>query len=83
MQIAAYLGQHTVRAVHKNEYTKNESAMEAYWKEWKNLIGKGVYKEETLTEWSEVRKEAQKIKKEIHLAFLFGFMVQKGAEYPD
>jgi len=60
MQIAAYLGQHTVRPVHKNEYTKSEDAMGAYWKEWSNLLGKGVYREETLTEWHTVRKEAQK-----------------------
>ena len=30
-----------------------------------------------------MRKEALAQGKEVHLAFLFGFMVQKGAEYPD
>ena len=83
MQIAAYLGQHTVRPVTRNEYMKNADAMKAYWKEWSNLEGKGVYREETLTEWSYVRKEALAKGKEIHLAFFFGVMVQKGAEYPD
>ena len=83
MQIAAHLGQHTVRPVQKNEYLKSEDAMAAYWKEWTNLIGKGVYRDETLCEWHQVRKEALRAGKEVHLAFLFGFMVQKGAEYPD
>ena len=38
---------------------------------------------ETLIEWHTVRKEALANKKEVHQAFLFGFMVQKGVEYPD
>jgi hypothetical protein len=77
MQIAAYLGQHTVRPVTRNEYMKDSEAMNAYWKEWQNLEGKGVYREETLTEWHKVRKEALAQGREIHLAILFGFMVQK------
>ena len=43
LQIAAYLGQHTVRPVTRNEYVKSDAAMDAYWKEWTNLEGKGVY----------------------------------------
>ena len=50
---------------------KDADAMKAYWKEWSNLEGKGVYREETLTEWSYVRKEAPVKGKEIHLALLF------------
>ena len=30
-----------------------------------------------------MRREAQKTNTEVHLGFLFGFMVQKGAEFPD
>ena len=57
--------------------------MDAYWKEWANLEGNGVYRKETLIEWHIVRKEALNKNKEVHLAFLFAFMVQKGAAYPD
>lgn len=57
-QIAAYLGQHTVRPVTRNEYMKSDAAMDAYWKEWANLEGKSVYRKETLIEWHTVRKEA-------------------------
>ena len=43
LQIAAYLGQHTVRPVTRNEYMNNSEAMDAYWKEWTSLEAKGVY----------------------------------------
>jgi len=55
----------------------NAEAMKAYWKEWTNLEAKGVYRWETLTEWWKVSKEALSKDQEIHLAFLFGFMVEK------
>ena len=42
LQIAAYLGQHRVRPVTRNEYINNPIALEAYWKEWTNLEGKCV-----------------------------------------
>ena len=83
LQIAAYLGQHTVRPVTRNEYIKSDVAMDAYWKEWTNLEGKGVYRKETLIEWHIVRKEALNRNKDVHLAFLFGFMVRKGVGYLD
>ena len=34
LQIGAYLGQHTVRPVNRNEYMNNQYGMDAYWKEW-------------------------------------------------
>ena len=72
LQLAAYLGQHTVRPVTRNEYMSNDDAMGAYWKEWKNLEAKGVYRWEALTEWGKVSREARSRDAEIHLAFLFG-----------
>ena len=59
LQVAAYLGQHTVRPVTRNEYMGNDDAMGAYWKEWTNLEAKGVYRWETLTEWGKVSREAR------------------------
>ena len=50
LQIAAYLGQHTVRPVTRNEYMNNNDGLDAYWKEWTNLEAKGVYSYETLCE---------------------------------
>ena len=59
----------------------NQDGLDAYWKEWTNLESKGVYCYSTTCEWSKVSREARDQGKEVHLAFLFGFMVQKGAEY--
>ena len=81
LQIAAYLGQHTVRPVARNEYIHSSEAMDAYWKEWTNLEAKGVYRWDTLVECSDVSREARSNDVEVHPAFLFGFMVEKGAEY--
>ena len=55
--------------------------MEAYWKEWNSLEDKGVWRWSTLCEWSDVSREARNTGTEIHLAFLFGFMLEKGAEF--
>ena len=59
----------------------NQDGLDAYWKEWTNLESKAVYCYSTTCEWSKVSREARDQGKEVHLAFLFGFMVQKGAEY--
>jgi hypothetical protein len=63
----------------------SEKAMEAYWKEWKNLESKQVWRWETVRERSEVIAEAKKLpvgQQEVHFGFLFGIMVEKGSEYP-
>ena len=57
----------------------NSEAMDAYWKEWTNLEAKGVYRWDTLVEWSDISREARWNETEVHLTFLFGFMVEKGA----
>ena len=49
LQIAAYIGQHTVRPVTRNEYLRSEIAMGAYSKELASLDGKGVYRWENHT----------------------------------
>ena len=54
LQIAAYLGQHTVRPVTRNEYMNNQEGLDGYWKEWTNLEAKGVYNYRTRTEWGKV-----------------------------
>ena len=59
----------------------NDDAVEAYWKEWTKLEVKGVYRWRTLTEWGNVSREERSRNAEIHHAFLFGPMVEKGAEY--
>ena len=57
----------------------NGEGMDAYWKEWTNLEANGVYCWEALVEWSHVSHEARSKNAEVHLAFLFGFMVEKDA----
>ena len=81
--MAVYLGQQIVRPVTRNEYLHSGIAMEAYWNEWANLECKGVYRWDTLTEWWKVSKEAREAGKEGHIAFVFGFMVEKDSEYLD
>ena len=65
------------RPVTRSEYASDTNAMEAYWKEWKNLESKNVWRWETLTEWDTVSAKARREGTEIHLGFLFGFMVEK------
>ena len=69
------------RPVQRNEYTHDEDAMGAYWKEWKNLKEKKVWRWETLTEWWKVSAEARANGEEVHLGFLFGLMVERDPNY--
>ena len=72
----------TCRPVSRKEFLQNPVAMDAYWKEWHNLEGKQVFRYETLAEWDTVSRNARVAGKEIHFGYLFGFMVEKGAEFP-
>ena len=71
------------RPVTRAEYIKNPKAMEAYWKEWSNLEAKQVWRWETLTEWDTVAQQVQDDDTEIHFGYLFGIMVEKGAEFEE
>lgn len=71
------------KPVKRNEYSNNDNAMGAYWKEWKSLERRKVWQWETLREWSEVSAEARDRGEEVHLGFLFGLMVEKGSEFPE
>ena len=71
------------RPVSRSEYTGKEDAMNAYWKEWKNLERKRVCRWETLVEWDDVATRARDNGYEINFGYLFGLMVEKGAEYED
>ena len=60
--------------------------MEAYWKEWRNLEGKQVWRWETLCERDDVVRQAKSGpsgEQEIHFGYLFGIMVEKGSEFPE
>ena len=71
----------TCKPVSRKEYMDNPLAMEGYWKEWNNLEAKEVFRYETLAEWADVSGEARANGEEIHFGFLFGCMVEKGAEF--
>ena len=76
------------RSVPRNEFMGNKEAMDAYWKEWRNLEKKNTWRMETLAEWSDVVSKAKAEphdvwKDEVHFGYLFGTMVQKGAEFKD
>ena len=57
--------------------------MKAYWKEWDNLESKKVWSWDTLTEWDTVSRKYRSDGKEVHIGYLFGFMVIKGDEFPE
>ena len=65
----------------KDEWRGKPDAMKAYWKEWAKLQQRKVWGWGSLCEWDEVSKTARNKEKEAHLGFLFGIMVEKGAEY--
>ena len=75
------------RPVSKSEYRNNELAMSAYWKEWTNLEKKQVWRWDTVIEWDKAKAFHAKpanhhplYKGEVHFGFLFGIMLEKGAE---
>ena len=75
------------KPVSRNEFVGNPDAMKAYWKEWKKLEDKGTWNWNTLSEWSDVVSNAKANpdpvwKDECHFGYLFGIMVEKGAEFP-
>ena len=69
------------RSISRKEYLGNPEAMAAYWKEWKNLEENGVWRWETLTEFSDVKGDVIAQGGEAHFGYLFGIMVEKGAEF--
>lgn len=71
----------SVSPVKRNEFLDNPLAMEAYWKECNNLESKEVFQYESLAEWDDASRQARIKGEEIHFGYLFGFMVEKRAEY--
>ena len=67
----------TCRPVSRDEFMQDETAMQAYWKEWENLEVKGVWDWDSLDEWDNISSNARAQKREIHFGYLFGFMVIK------
>ena len=65
----------------KKEFTQSDNAMKAYWKEWGNLEAKETWDWNSLDEWDNIAAEARLTGKEIHFGYLFGRMVEKGAEF--
>ena len=63
--------------------TRSEKAKEAEAKEWKNLVDKHVFDWSSVRNWSDVAREARNEERKIHLARVFGIMVEKGSELPD
>ena len=74
------------KSVSRKDYLGNPIAMEAYSKEWNNLERKGVWRWDALTEWSKAVKYHKNhphpnYGTEVHFGYLFGIMVEKGAEF--
>ena len=51
-------GFYAARPVKRNDYIHDGDAMATYWKEWKNLEKREVWRWETLCEWDDVNKPA-------------------------
>ena len=72
------------RSVSRNEFLQSEDALAAYWKEWRNLQAKQVWRWETLIERDEVAAKHAcdpDFNGEVHFGYLFGIMVEKGSEF--
>ena len=82
---------YVARPIAKPEFKRLETsnpeahakAMAAMGKEWSNLRGKGVWDPTWVREWSEVARAARRAERKIHLARIFGLMVEKGSELPE
>ena len=71
------------RPVNKAEIAKTPKAQEAMQKEWDRLTSKGVWDENDVEEWDDVRRRYNSINKKVHLGYLFGICVQKNHELRD
>ena len=80
---AVSAGAFAARPVKRNEYMNIKEALDAYWKECKNLQSREVCRWEDCVEWNEVGSAAIAAREEAHLGFLFGIMVEKGSEFPE
>ena len=70
------------RSVSKNELRSTPKAVEAMLHEWKRLDGK-AWSTSKVREWSDVRAEAYKLGKKVHIVRVFGICVEKNAELSD
>ena len=71
------------RPVSKKEMESHPKAVAAMHAEWKRLRDQVVWDESVVREWNEIGETARRKNKKVHLAMLFGFCVQKGAELPE
>ena len=74
------------KSVSRKDYVNNSAAMDAYWKEWNNLERKGVWRWDELTNWDDAVRyhkanPHEEYGTEVHFGYLFGIMVEKGAEF--
>ena len=73
-------GAFAARLVTRNEFLSVPKAMDAYWKECKNLESQEVWKWEECVGWGEVSTAAIIDGQTAHLGFMFGIMVEKGSD---
>ena len=63
-------GAFAARPVKRNDFVNVPKAMDAYWKEWKNLESQEVWKWDECEEWEDVSKDALLHCNAAHLGFL-------------
>ena len=69
------------RDVYKDEVRSNPKAQKAMDDEYAGLRKAGVWLEDEVQEWNEVRKKAKKDGKEVHVGRIFGICVEKNTQF--
>jgi len=71
------------RPVARKEMMENEDARKAMRKEWLGQHAAGVYDFSVVREYDDVVREAKKNGKEVHMARIHGFCVEKNYQLPN
>ena len=71
------------RSVKPKELGANAKAKSAMQLEWQELRSIKTWGESKVREWADVRDEAKRANKRIHVGMVFGICVEKGSELPE
>ena len=70
------------RPVNQKELNSNPEAQKSLDVEWEKLVKKRAWTTESVREWDDVRAEAQRKGKKVHVGKVFETCVEKGSELP-
>ena len=71
------------RTVGRAEYRQNPKALAALATEWGKLRKAGVWRDEDVREWADVKEQARREGRDVHIGSLHELLVEKGSELPE